>query len=72
MAHGSGRYVACFSCKKYTHVSRFSKDPVCPTCGEAGQQTTPSEMIDKFHLWGGFQFGYPTHWDWFTEEDIRP
>ena len=71
MAHGTGRLNACFSCEKYIWVSRFSKNPTC-SCGKESQQTTSSEMIDKFHLWGGYSFGYPSDWRKITSKDKRP
>ncbi len=56
MAHGNPRINICYDCSKYTLVSRFSEDPICPYCKNITFQITKDKikdfyMISFFYEW---------------------
>jgi len=46
MAHGNPRINICYDCSKYTLVSRFSEDPICPYCKNITFQITKDKIKD--------------------------
>jgi hypothetical protein len=57
MAHGSPRINVCYNCNHYTLVERFSKDPLCPSCGKVSQQADEEELVRRFNL-SGFYYKF--------------
>lgn len=65
MAHGNPRINICYNCDRYTLVSRFSANPICPICGKESAQTNKDEIKEKYNI--GFFHDWRLNFDYWVD-----
>lgn len=71
MAHGTPRINICKKCETYIEVSRFSQDPICPTCKTKSSQCGRVYDLRELYNISCMTFVPTSFTQWLKIKDIK-